>query len=191
MRWLSAKICLFRISPTSGQRVTLDTLYVIVTGASTARRVPQLLVRVRGLAPHVVTVLTPNAQRVVSPRELALVPGHHLVESYFDEAILPRPPRGVVLVAPCSFDSLNKIAQGIADNLALSIVAEAIGRGTPVLVAISTNAPLWVHPRAKESAATLRRWQCQVFDPVVEGDGLTLASDDVLAAATEQALHFE
>lgn len=168
--------------------MTLDTLYVVITGASTARRVPQLLARVQALAPQVVTVLTPNAQRIVSPRELALVPGHRLVESYFDEAILPRPPRGVVLVAPCSFDSLNKIAQGIADNLALSIVAEAIGRGTPVLVAVSTNVPLWAHPRAQESAATLRRWRCQVFDPVVEGDGLTLESDDVLIAATEQAL---
>ena len=51
-------------------------------------------------------------------------------------------------MAPCDFNSLNKLAQGIADNLALSVVAEAIGRRTPVAVAISVNAPLWAHPRA-------------------------------------------
>ena len=38
-------------------------------------------------------------------------------------------PYGVVLFAPCSFNSLNKLAHGIADNLPLSLVAEAIGRG--------------------------------------------------------------
>jgi flavoprotein len=40
----------------------------------------------------------------------------------------------LVLLAPCSFNSLNKLAHGIADNLALSVVAEAIGRSTPVIV---------------------------------------------------------
>lgn len=165
-----------------------DTLYLLVSGAATARRVPTLLHGLVSAAPRVITVLTPNAQRVVSPRELALVPGHCIVESYFDAAILPRPPHGVVLVAPCSFNSLNKLAQGIADNLALSIAAEAIGRGTPVIVAVSTNRPLWAHPRAQESAAALKRWGCQVLEPVAEGETLTLAPDDAILAAVRSAL---
>lgn len=168
--------------------MTLDTLYLIVSGAATARRVPALLPCLVSAAPRVITVLTPNARQVVSPRELALIPGHRIVESYFDDAILPRPPRGVVLVAPCSFNSLNKLAQGIADSLALSITAEAIGRGTPVIVAISTNAPLWAHPRAAESARVLRTWGCQVLDPVPAGETLTLAPDEAVLAAVTAAL---
>ncbi|HEX5416812.1 MAG TPA: flavoprotein [Chloroflexota bacterium] len=168
--------------------MSYDTLYVVVSGTGTARRMPGLLSQLTSLAPNVLTVLTPNASRVVSPRELALVPGHQIVESYFDAAILPRPPRGVVLFGPCSFNSLNKLAQGIADNLALSIIAEAIGRETPVIVAISVNAPLWAHPRAAESAATLRRWGCHVLDPVPLGDSLTLASDEAIVEATRAAL---
>ena len=167
--------------------MALDTLYVMVSGAGTARRMPGLLGKLTGLAPRTITVLTPNAERVVSPRELALVPDHRIVESYFDEAILPRPPFGVVLFAPCSFNSLNKLASGIADNLALSITAEAIGRGTPVIVAVSVNAPLWAHPRAAESAATLRRWGCQVVEPAADGDYLTLAADETILAAVRQA----
>jgi phosphopantothenoylcysteine synthetase/decarboxylase len=168
--------------------VALDTAYLIVTGAATARRAPGLVAKLVDLAPRVITVVTPNAERVVSPRELALVAGHHVVESYFDDTILPRPPRGVVLVAPCSFNSLNKLAQGIADNLALSIVAEAIGRETPVIVAVSVNPPLWAHPRVAESITTLRRWKCQVLDPVPAGDTLTLVPDEVLVSAMRDAL---
>ncbi len=165
-----------------------DTLYLIVSGAVTARRVPALLTRLVDTAPRIITVLTPNAQRVISPRELALVPGHTIVESFFDGAILPRLRPGVVLVAPCSFNSLNKLAQGIADNLALSTAAEAIGRGTPVIVAISTNRPLWAHPRAHESAETLKRWGCHVLEPVPDGETLTMVSDDVILAAVSSSL---
>ena len=158
----------------------LDRIYFIITGAATARRAPEIVGQLATLAPHVVTIQTPNSTRIVSPRELALVPGHRLIESFFDAEILPRPPPGLVLVAPCDFNSLNKLAQGIADNLALSLTAEAIGRGTPVIVAISVNVPLWAHPRARESANALRSWGCTVVDPWPEGDSLTLAPTGAL-----------
>ncbi len=161
--------------------------YLIVTGASVARRTPEVL---RVLAPgagRLLTLLTPGARRVVSPRELALVPGHQIVESYFDAAILPRPAPGVVVIAPCTFNTLNKLAAGITDNLALSIAAQAIGRHTPVIVAIAVNIPLWTHPRAQESAATLRKWGCTVLDPVTADGTLTMASPETIAAAVRRA----
>ena len=170
----------------------LDHIYLIVTGAGTARRVPALLERLCQLGRRVVVVPTPNAGRIVSPRELVLAfpegSPHRVVESYFDEAILPRPPDGLCLVAPCSFDSLNKLALGIADNLALSIVAEAIGRATPVVVAVSVNPPLWAHPRTRESVERLSDWGVDVIEPV-ESDGyLTLAPDEAILARVQRAL---
>jgi len=35
-----------------------------------------------------------------------------VVESYSDVAVRPQPPSGVILFAPCSFNSLNKLAHG-------------------------------------------------------------------------------
>jgi phosphopantothenoylcysteine synthetase/decarboxylase len=106
-----------------------------------------------------------------------------LVQSYFDLAIRPRPPRGVVLFAPCSFNSLNKLAHGIADNLALSVVAEAIGRRTPVIVAPSLNAPLLEHPQAQASIATLPSWGVTIVPPVDLGEGPRLAPTGALVDA--------
>lgn len=168
-----------------------NVIYLLVTGAATARRIPELIEDLAGKAPNLLTVLTPNAGQVVSPRELAMVPGHQVIESYFDGIILPRPADGVVLVAPCTFNSLNKLAQGIADNLALSIAAEAIGRGTPVIVAVSVNPPLWAHPKARQSVETLRSWGVQVIEPVAEGDYLTMAGNSVLVEAVTRALKAE
>jgi len=172
--------------------VVLDHLYLIVTGAGTGRRVPGILPQLAQLGPRLVVIPTPNAARVVSPREMVLAlpteSPHRVVESYFDEAILPNPPFGLVLVAPCSFDSLNKLAAGIADNLALSVVAEAIGRGTPVIVAVSVNVPLWNHPRARASVTALREWGVDVIEPTRDGDVITMAPDGVLIERVRRRL---
>jgi phosphopantothenoylcysteine synthetase/decarboxylase len=124
----------------------------------------------------VIAVPTPNASRVIASRDLADVERVRVVESYFDSVIRPRPPRGVVLFAPCSFNSLNKLACGIADTLTLSIVAEAIGRRTPVIVAPSLNQPLLAHPAAPKSLRTLDSWGVTIVPPVDDGDGPRLAS---------------
>jgi len=153
----------------------------VLSGTTTAARCPELLhglVRL-GFA-TVIAIPTPNASRVIAPRDLADVEGVQVVQSYFDLAIRPRPPRGVVLFAPCSFNSLNKLAHGIADNLALSVVPEAIGRGTPVIVGPSLNAPLLSHPEAQASLKRLRSWGVTIVAPVDDGEGPRLAPSVVL-----------
>ncbi|HLZ31166.1 MAG TPA: flavoprotein [Chloroflexota bacterium] len=168
--------------------MSLELAYLIVTGTTTAPRATEIVQALLGLVREVITIATPNAARVIASRDLSVIAGNRLVESYFDAAILPRPPDGLVLVAPCSFNSLNKLAAGIADNLALSVAAEAIGRATPVIVAPSLNAPLLRHPRAANSLATLREWGVSVVGPVDDGDGPRLAPTAALVAEAARRL---
>lgn len=169
-----------------------EVAYLLLSGATTAARAPALL---RGLLDQgfatVIAIPTPNAARVIAPREMADIDGVHLVESYFDAAIRPRPPRGVVLFAPCSFNSLNKLAHGIADNLPLSVAAEAIGRGTPVIVGPSLNAPLLDHPVARASLRTLPGWGVTLVPPVDEGEGPRLAPTEYLLQAVRPHVKHE
>jgi phosphopantothenoylcysteine synthetase/decarboxylase len=167
---------------TSGER--FDVAYLALSGTTTAARCPEILRALVGLGfATVIALPTPNASRVIARRELADVPGAQVVESYFDLAIRPRPPRGVVLFAPCSFNSLNKLAHGIADNLTLSVVAEAIGRGTPVIVGPSLNAPLLAHPQAQASFKTLPGWGVTIIPQSDTGDGPRLAPTEQLIDA--------
>jgi len=169
-------------STADGER--FEVAYLVLSGTSTAARCPELLRELVGLGfSTVIAIPTPNAVRVVAPRELADVEGVQVVQSYFDLAIRPRPPRGVVVFAPCSFNSLNKLAHGIADSLALSVVAEAIGRGTPVIVGPSLNAPLLIHPVAQASLRKLPDWGVKIVPPVDEGEGPRLAPTAMLIDA--------
>src|SRR5690242_14885473 len=163
---------------------TFDVAYLLLSGTTTAARGPELLRGLVGLGfSTVIAIPTPNAARVIAPRELADIEGAQVVQSYFDLAIRPRPPRGVVLFAPCSFNSLNKLAHGIADSLALSVVAEAIGRGTPVIAGPSLNTPLLNHPEARASLDRLLAWGVTIVPPVDEGEGPRLAPSAVLVDA--------
>ncbi len=163
---------------------SFDVAYLVLSGTSTAARCPELLRGLIGLGfATVIAIPTPNASRTIAPRDLAEIAGAQVVESYFDLAIRPRPPRGVVLFAPCSFNSLNKLAHGIADNLALSVVAEAIGRKTPVIVGPSLNAPLLAHPEAQASLLKLPTWGVAIIPPVDDGEGPRLAPTELLLAA--------
>jgi phosphopantothenoylcysteine synthetase/decarboxylase len=165
----------------------LEVLYIVVSGAGTAHRMPAIAGRLRAHFQQVIVVPTENASRVIGQREFASVAGAQIVDSYFDELIQPYPPKGVVLCAPCTFNSLNKLASGIADNLALSITAEAIGRGTPVVVALSVNPPLHAHPRTGTSIEVLRSWGVEVIDAARSERWMTLADDDTIVSAVVTA----
>lgn len=169
----------------------LETAYLMLTGAGIASDVAPPLIE--GLAARFRTVLTlpsPNASRVLNLRDLGRLPGHQIVESYFDPAIWPRPPIGLIVVAPCTFNSLNHLGAGLSPNLPLAVINEAIGRGTPVIVGIACNEPLWRHPAAPASAARLREWGCTVLDPVPTEatTGLTMAPVDTILAAVDAAI---
>jgi phosphopantothenoylcysteine synthetase/decarboxylase len=168
--------------------MSIGRLYHVISGTTTAYRAPEIIRALQPLASDVITLMTPGASRVISPRMLMLEPGHQHVESYFDSLILPRPPDGPAVIAPCSFNSLNKIAQGIADSLALSIVADLIGRGQPVVLALSLNPPLFTHPRTRDSISTLRAWGISVIEPVKVGEELTLAPTETIIAELSRRL---
>ena len=170
-----------------------ETVYLMLSGAITAYRASEFVAALSPRFANVITVQTPNAMRLISPRDLARIPNNHVVESYFDARILPRPVPGPVVFAPCNFNSLNKLAHGIADNLALSITAEMIGFGQKIIVALSLNPPLWAHPQAKASVQVLRSWGVTVVEPQpqikgiegvegIAGDGLLMAPTPIVLA---------
>ena len=54
----------------------------------------------------------------------------------------------IILVAPASADFLSKMAQGICDDLATTIL---LATDTPVLVAPSMNVRMWHHPATQRN----------------------------------------
>jgi phosphopantothenoylcysteine synthetase/decarboxylase len=76
------------------------------------------------------------------------------------------PPPDAFLIAPATFNMVNKLAHGISDTLALGLVNEAVGLGLPITAAPWPNAALARHPVFRRSVADLRDWGITVIlDP--------------------------
>jgi hypothetical protein len=73
-----------------------------------------------------------------------------------------------IIVAPATFNTINKWAVGIADTLALGLLCEATGKGLPVVALPYLNAAQAEHPALAEGIERLRKLGVRVlFGPDV------------------------
>jgi phosphopantothenoylcysteine decarboxylase/phosphopantothenate--cysteine ligase len=92
-----------------------------------------------------------------------------------------------MLVAPCTFNTFNKLAHGIADNLATSMIADALGAGCPIFIVPAMNHGLWNHPQTRESLQRLTAWGCHIIMPQITDTQVTMAPiADILARLREE-----
>jgi phosphopantothenoylcysteine synthetase/decarboxylase len=173
----------------------LKAIYLVVSGASSARCIPDLLKALTEFDLPIYTLLTSSAHEIISPYNLADQQGHQLISSYFNPALLNGREPGLTLVVPATFNTLNKISQGIADTLPHSLVAEAIGAGWPVIIVPSMNVNLANHPQMARSLKTVREWGVLVLDAHkeahLEGDLLMMASIEEIITAVKTALGWQ
>ena len=123
-----------------------DLCTLVVSGAPLARRAPDI---VRSLALSswtVKVVLTPAARSWVDETELQRIAGE-AVRSQHRTPDTPKDQRRsrLVIVAPATFNTVGKLANGIADTLAHSALCEALGEGVPILAVPMVNDRLWGH----------------------------------------------
>ncbi len=94
----------------------------------------------------------------------------------------PRSPKAdAIIIAPATFNTINKLANGIADNYALDVLNEAIGLGVPTAILPFVNSAYASRAPFKMSIEKLRSEQVPVligpdsFMPHDTGDGLNNA----------------
>ena len=135
-------------------------LYVIVCAAGPAEQVTRLIsdARARGWDPYLIA--TPAALDFLDIRELEAQTGHPVRSKYRKlgnaDSVRSLPKANAIIVAPATYNTINKWANGISDNFALGILAEAIGLRIPVVVLPFVNSALAAHPAFQRSVTLLR-----------------------------------
>jgi phosphopantothenoylcysteine decarboxylase/phosphopantothenate--cysteine ligase len=132
----------------------------------------------------VVPLVTPGAERFVTAetfRALARRPPG-------DDVYLHLTRADLLVVAPCTANTLAKLAQGLADNV---LTEAALAHRGPVLVAPAMNPRMWSHPATRANAETLRARGVVLVGPdegeTAEGElgvGRMAEPDEILRAAT-------
>jgi phosphopantothenoylcysteine decarboxylase len=142
-----------------------NVLYLIVCAAPPARvATTQIVDAAQHAGWDVVVIATPAAVDWL-PHGLAELTGHPVrTEIRGSDESKPEPLGDAVLVAPATFNTINKWAAGINDTLALGLLNEALGRDVPVAVLPWLNSALRAHPVYDENVTRLSRAGVKVAD---------------------------
>jgi len=157
-------------------RQALPVLYVIACGGRPAGQLPDFVRFAQGQGWDVCVIATPEGAKFVDAGKLAELTGHP-VRVYYkhpDEPdVLPQPDAFVI--APATFNTINKLAAGISDTLALGLINEAVGLGLPVIAAPWPSVQLYRHPVFQRSIAALGDWGVII---IINPERLPQASDN-------------
>jgi len=163
------------------------TLFIYVSASGVCRRLGPLLDGAVAAGWKIYAVATPNVAKVIRPEQLFARPGIDWISDY-EQPPLDIFPFGTMLVAPCTFNTFNKLAHGIADTLATSMIADALGAGCPVFVAPAMNPGLWNHPQTRISYQRLVDWGCAIIEPQISATQVTMAPIDAILSTLHE--HF-
>jgi phosphopantothenoylcysteine decarboxylase/phosphopantothenate--cysteine ligase len=163
------------------------TILLGVTGGIAAYKACELTRLLVKAGHDVVPLVTPGAERFVS------------AETFF--ALARRPPSDdpyphltradLLVVAPCTANTLAKLAAGLADNV---LTEAALAHRGPVLVAPAMNPRMWSAAATRANAEALLRRGVELVGPdegeLAEGEwGVgRMAEPDEIAARVEQLL---
>ncbi|MBT0774191.1 hypothetical protein KIH74_34925 [Kineosporia sp. J2-2] len=142
-------------------------LYLVACGGRPAGYLEPFIPKMQKVGWHVCVIATPSALKFMNRDAIEDLTGHKVRYDYKqpDEPD-PLPPADAFVIAPATFNTINKMASGASDTLALGLLNEAIGMGRPILAVPTPNIELAKHPAFRASVQALRSWGVGLmFDP--------------------------
>ncbi|MFJ5839855.1 flavoprotein [Streptomyces shenzhenensis] len=132
-------------------------LQIVVCAAGVAADVGRLIAAAQARHWDVGVIATPQGLGFLDAEVVEAQTGRPLRSAWRTPGE-PRPtrPADAIAVAPATFNTVNKWAAGISDNLALGILCEAPAMGVPVAVLPYVNSAQAAHPAYGQSLDRLR-----------------------------------
>ncbi len=169
------------------------TILLIVTGGIAAYKSLILVRRLRERGAAIRTVLTAAGEKFVTPLSVSALSHENVYTDIFsltDEAEMGHlrlsQEADLIVVAPATADILAKMASGLADDLASTVLLAA---DAPILVAPAMNHRMWQHPATAANMAALETRGVTRVGPVdgplaedESGPGRMAEPEDILAA---------
>ena len=164
---------------------------VAVTGSIAAVEVDRLIHSLRRCGAVVQAVMSDAATGIVSSESVTYASGRPAITriSGMVEHVSYCGDGGsadLLLIAPCTANTISKIACGIDDTPVTTFATTAIGRGMPVLVVPAMHLSMYRHPAVHGNLECLRAWGLRVIDPRIEEDKAKIADIETIVLWCER-----
>jgi phosphopantothenoylcysteine decarboxylase/phosphopantothenate--cysteine ligase len=154
-------------------------ILLIITGSVAAYKSLELIRLMKDRGVRVTCVMTKGGQEFITPLSVASLSGSEVYTDLFslkDETdmghIRLSREANRILVAPASANILAKMAHGLADDLASTLL---LATNKPVSVAPAMNPQMWHHPATQRNLDALRHDGIDILEP---GNGLMACGEE-------------
>ena len=146
-------------------------IVLAVTGSIAAYKTPHFVRLLVKAGAEVKVLITDAATHFVSPLSLATVSKHPVLANVSDGATWNNHVElglwaDVMLIAPCSANTLAKLANGICDNLVCAVYLSA---RCPIFIAPAMDEDMWLHPSTRANIQKVRGFGNHII-PVAHGE---------------------
>ncbi len=147
-------------------------LYIIVCAAPPAANVHELVVLAQKGLWEVCIIATPHAQPFINVQQLEELSGFPVRVNYRIPCEAKQTPEcDAIIVVPATFNTINKLANGIADNLATTTLCNALGAKTPLVIVPYMKESFANHPVYKQNVKTIQKWGIQILQESLKLSG--------------------
>ncbi|MFT9120808.1 MAG: bifunctional phosphopantothenoylcysteine decarboxylase/phosphopantothenate--cysteine ligase CoaBC [Zymomonas mobilis subsp. pomaceae] len=144
-------------------------ILLVISGSIAAVKAPDILRLLRKEKAEVQCLVTQGGAHFITPMALASLSGHSVAQDIWNEEeeasirhIRLARQADLILVAPASANFIAKMATGLADDLASTVLLAA---DSPVLIAPAMNHRMWYHAATQRNLAQLRADGIQCINP--------------------------
>ncbi len=168
-------------------------IIVAVTGSIAAVETVKLIHALRRRGATVQPVMSPAATGIIQPDALTYASGRETIQRISGrvEHVLYCGDEGsadLLLIAPCTANTLGKIACGIDDTTVTTFATTAIGSNKPVLIVPAMHHSMYRHPAVVENIARLQLWGIECAEPRIEEGKAKIADTEEIVLRCERAI---
>lgn len=145
-------------------------ILLIITGGIAAYKSLDIIRQLREEGAKVRCILTKGGEAFVTPLTVATLSGEAAYMNMFSQEEEQRlghinlsREADMIVIAPATADMIAKMAHGIADTLASTVLLAAADK--PTLIAPAMNSRMWEHPATQENMATLLKRGIKTVGP--------------------------
>ncbi len=176
-----------RIRGAKSAKLHGKTIVLGVTGSIAAVETVKLARELIRHGADVHAVLSKAATAIVHPNALQFATGHE-VDTQLDGSMKYLEMCGtegkadLLHIAPCTSNTISKIANGIDDTTVTTYAVNALGSGIPVLIAPAAHETMMDNPAVEENVRKLRALGVEFIEPKHEESKAKLADLDEIVA---------
>jgi len=171
-----------------GKELSGKKIALCVTASVSITEAPRIARTLMRHGADVIVVLTEEAGELVSPMIFEWSTGNKPITKITGrvehvELVTSKDKSDLILIAPCTANTLSKIAAGISDDPVSTLVCTSLGTEIPLVIALAMHEPMLRNPILVESIAKLKQLGVKFVEGRLEESKSKVATpEDILAA---------